>query len=332
MSDDLVTTVIPTYNYGRFVTEAVESALAQTYRRQEILVVDDGSTDDTRERLRPYQGRIRYLYQRNQGLSAARNTGIRAARGEFIALLDSDDIWHPQKLELQMQYVVRHPEVGLLATDCLWDLDEGWPPLDGASFLMAHPVALEELVVRTPFGPSGVLVRKECFQMAGGFDTELRSVEDRDMWIRIARHFPVAQLRVPLWWLRVHGGSMSTVAARMEENELKVLRKAFSSGPLRRRLLLRQKAFSYAAFSSAFMHDAAGMRVRALAKLLRSLLLWPIPYRRREVEMDLVRPKMLIMILWRLLQGARMVRRPLRTSNAGHDRRGLAASSPGPAS
>ena len=110
MSMDLVTAVIATYNYGRFVTQAVESVLAQTYGNLEVIVVDDGSDDDTRELLAPYTDRIRYIYQKNQSVAAARNTGIRAASGDLIAFLDADDIWHPQKIEVQMRYLADHPE------------------------------------------------------------------------------------------------------------------------------------------------------------------------------------------------------------------------------
>src|SRR5487761_1421423 len=98
----LVTAIIPAYNYGPLVVEAVESACAQTYPRMEVIVVDDGSTDDTQGRLRPYLDRIRYIRQENRGLSAARNTGIQAAQGEWNALLDADDVWHPQKTAVQI--------------------------------------------------------------------------------------------------------------------------------------------------------------------------------------------------------------------------------------
>jgi glycosyltransferase involved in cell wall biosynthesis len=157
----LVSVVIPTYNYARFVSEAVDSVLAQTYPSLEVVVVDDGSTDDTREVLARYGDRIRYIYQPNAGLPAARNTGIKAARGEFIGLLDSDDVFHPRKFELQMRYMLAHPEVGMLATDNFTGQSPCWedPPADPA----VEPVPVEAIVTRSRFGVCGVVIRRECF-------------------------------------------------------------------------------------------------------------------------------------------------------------------------
>src|SRR5437867_1708261 len=112
-----VSIVIPTYNYGRYVVEAVESVLNQSFQDREVIVVDDGSTDDTRERLERFRGRIRYIYQRNKGLPAARNTGIRAARGAYVAFLDSDDLWLPEKLALQVPILDTRQQVGMVYTD-----------------------------------------------------------------------------------------------------------------------------------------------------------------------------------------------------------------------
>ncbi len=106
-----VSVVIPTYNAASWIAETLESVLAQTVQPAEIIVVDDGSTDDTAVVLDPYQNRIRHICQDNAGVSAARNRAIEAANGEFIAFLDSDDIWHPQKLEYQMD-VFAHPRAG----------------------------------------------------------------------------------------------------------------------------------------------------------------------------------------------------------------------------
>src|SRR5713101_4423986 len=228
MSKDLVTAVIATYNYGRFVTQAVESVLAQTYGNIEIIVVDDGSDDDTREQLAPYADRIRYIYQENQSVAAARNTGIRAAASDLIAFLDADDVWHPHKLELQMGCLANHPEAGIVAVDRLAEGAMSWPLLNGS--MKARPITVEELVLRPLFAPSGVLVRKQCFEVAGFFDPNLRNAEDYDMWIRIACRYPIVKLEVPLWWYRVHGANKSHVPARQEAAALRVLAKAFAKG------------------------------------------------------------------------------------------------------
>jgi glycosyltransferase involved in cell wall biosynthesis len=302
MSNELITAVIATYNYGRFVTHAVESVLAQTYSNVEIVVVDDGSTDDTRERLEPYLDRLRYIHQDNQSVAAARNTGIRAAQGRLIAFLDADDLWHPHKLEVQMRYLSAHPAVGLVAVDRLAENAASWPPLEEYADPQARPLSVDELIIRPYFAPSGVLVRKECFAKAGLFDTSLRNAEDYDMWIRIAASFPVVKLEAPLWWYRIHGANKSYVPARQEAAGLRVLDKTFAStGPLHTRSLLKRKAYSYAAYAAAQNFSSVGREFPALTRLLRSLWLWPLPYERQEVTTTLARPKKLIVTLLRLL-------------------------------
>ncbi|MGH7223718.1 MAG: glycosyltransferase family 2 protein [Gemmataceae bacterium] len=300
---ELVSVVIPTYNYGRFVTEAVASVLAQTYREVEVIVVDDGSTDNTRERLAPFMDRIRYIHQANQGLSAARNAGIQAARGRWVALLDSDDAWHPRKLEMQLAYLDTHVDVALLGTASTFDFGTSWPDIDPLADRTAVPVTLADVVFTTHFAPSSVVMRKECFERVGLFDPELRSAEDRDMWIRVACHYQMARLDLPLCGYRFHGSNMVTVADRMEVNELKMLRKAFAGiSLLRRRRLLRFKTFSYAYYNATYRYSASRKWLKALDRFLRSFALWPMPYRRGEVDRSLARPRMLVVLLLRMLR------------------------------
>jgi glycosyltransferase involved in cell wall biosynthesis len=302
MLDELVSVVIPTFNYRQFVTEAVDSALGQTYPNCEIIVVDDGSTDGSAEALTRYKDRIRYIYQKNQGLSAARNTGIVAARGRWIALLDSDDLWHPQKLEMQMRYLFRHPEVGLLGAQPALDISHGWPALNPQRCQSGIPVTLEQLVIRSRFGPSSVVIRKQCFERVGLFDPELRSCEDRDMWIRIAAHFPVVKLPERLWWYRVHSASMHKAAARMEEYEFRVLAKTMARlGPARLHPRIRRKAIGFAYFAAAIRYEEAGRHWHSLLRLARSLVKWPLRYRPGEVRRPLERLRMLAVVLLRLL-------------------------------
>jgi glycosyltransferase involved in cell wall biosynthesis len=299
---ELFSVVIPTYNYGRFVTEAVASALAQTHPAVEVIVIDDGSTDDTRQRLAPFMDRIRYIFQANQGLSAARNTGIREARGDWIALLDSDDVWHPRKLELQARCLADHPDVALLGTGQAAAIESGWPAVDVAGDLPMRRVSLRDLVLAAPFGPSSVVIRKKCFDRAGLFDPGLRSAEDRDMWVRIAAHYPAAHLPLPLFWYRLHGSNMSAVAVTMEANEFKVLRRAFAEQPaLRRRWLFRLLTFSRAYFDAAKRYRAARHWFTALGRFVQSFCLWPLPYPRKIVDCPLARPKMLAVLLLRML-------------------------------
>jgi glycosyltransferase involved in cell wall biosynthesis len=278
----LVSAVIPTYNYGRFVCAAVDSALAQTYQPLEIIVVDDGSTDDTRERLSRYGDRIRYIYQQNKHLSAARNTGIAAARGQYIALLDSDDVWAPQKIAAQMELFTRFPEAGLVAT-ARFNIDPDNRRL-GESGIESSPTGYVELTVRdlleySAFAPSAALIRKVCLDAVGPFDETLRSVEDLDMWLRLAQRYRVLKLTAPLTGFRVHPGSMSTHAEPMLRNHLKVLDKVFAGaedGRLRR--LAEARLYREVAWMRYTSGDARG----AVRDLWRSVRLWPWALRNKE--------------------------------------------------
>jgi glycosyltransferase involved in cell wall biosynthesis len=276
VTDPLVSIVIPTYNYGHYVIEAVESALAQTYSAIEIIVVDDGSTDDTRQRLAHYSDRIRYIHQENKGLSAARNTGIAAAKGEYIAFLDSDDAFHPRKTEIQMFHLTHDSDVCMIGTGMFSDEPRVWADYTSGTATM-HDVSLEELIMASRFAPSSVVARRECFESAGTFDTNLRSVEDRDMWIRIAARYRIGMIDQALTWYRVTPGSMSRNPERMEQCEDGVLKRAFATLPqLKGRWLLRRKALSMAAFSAAIMYREAGRTTKALARCFRSLIKWPL--------------------------------------------------------
>jgi glycosyltransferase involved in cell wall biosynthesis len=301
MSKLSVSVVIPTYNYGHYVGAAVESVLAQTYQPDEVIVVDDGSTDDTAGRLVPYMSRISYIHQHNQGLPAARNRGIKAARGKYVALLDSDDLWHPRKLESQIQFLHQSPETGLVACEMIRDIERGWPELNGSLSRSPRRFSVEDLLVRSRFGPSSVVVHRDCFDKVGLFDTGLRSAEDRDMWLRIASCFPVVKIDAPLWWYRLHGGNMSSAAVRMEENEMMVLRRTLANMPRSmKNYLLKCKVLGYTLRSAAYRYDMAGQRGRAIARVLQSMALWPFPFRRDEAFTFLERPKMLTLFALRM--------------------------------
>jgi glycosyltransferase involved in cell wall biosynthesis len=210
-----VSAIITSYNYGRFLGAALESVLSQTYPAHEIIVVDDGSTDDTAQVAARYAGRgVRYLYQENRGASAARNLGIRNSSGALIAFLDADDRWLPEKLEKQARHLRAHPEVGFV-TGGEWEVDDSGarPPwlLLRESFdsRTIYPrILIENMVGST----SLVMVRRECLEWVGLFDEKIPLGQDWDLWIRLAKEYPAACLSVPLMKYRRHGASLSAAS------------------------------------------------------------------------------------------------------------------------
>jgi glycosyltransferase involved in cell wall biosynthesis len=190
----MVSVVIPTFNRGAVVVNAVESVLRQTYKNYEIIVVDDGSVDDTAIKLRPYFGRIRYHHQDNQGVSVARNIGIEIAEGEWIANLDSDDTWHQRKLELQLAALAEMgEEVGACFTDCSFvgDPTRVLTAFEEAGFQPCSKTgSLDEparwIVARhTVLWVQSLLVKRLLVVGSEGFDTQLIVGEDTDLFFRL---------------------------------------------------------------------------------------------------------------------------------------------------
>lgn len=215
-NSELVSTIVPTFNRARLVVRAVASALAQTYQNHEVIVVDDGSSDETRSALETAFGnRIRYFYKENAGVSSARNYGLREASGDFLCFLDSDDVWHEQKLELQAACLHEHPDLGLVLTDIEWVDPDGrttriehrraWLPADG--WLLS--AALRE----PAFVPSTVMLRRAVYATVGPFDTTLKTAEDIDFYLRVAKEFQIGLIEKPLTRYMSGHASLSEPAA-----------------------------------------------------------------------------------------------------------------------
>jgi len=276
-----VSVVIPAYNYAHYLAEAVDSVLAQTYAPVELIVVNDGSTDGTRELLAGYGDRIVAIHQGNQGLSAARNTGVRRASHEFVAFLDADDVWEPEKLACQMACFHELPDTyGVVACDRGTMDEHGVRNSTATTFRKfrrpSREIQLRDILLRTQFCPSSALVRKACFADCGEFDTTLRSSEDRDMWLRIAESWQLRLESRVLCYVRKHSSNMSSNAERMDCNMRRVLCAAKARGrsgvssPL---FWARVWAFQH--FQAAWMHWDAKQRGLALWRLLRSFLCLP---------------------------------------------------------
>lgn len=273
----LVSVVIPTFNHAQFVTEAVESALSQTYQPLEVIVVDDGSTDETKSVLAPYVGRIQYVRQENRGLSAARNVGIGRASGEWIALLDADDLWSPHKIQLQVEASRANPELTLIGGR------------GGATDQFSAPVgdlAVREFTVldfltSTPFGPSAAMVRRDLFSTIGCFDEELSPVADRDFWLRAAAASRVGRIEWPCWHYRRSAGQMSRNADYMYFSFQKLVRKFFIQHAAY--AAHRSVAYGFLYRDAAWSYYEQGERIKALGFLFKSAARYPalIPHSKR---------------------------------------------------
>ncbi|UFP96580.1 glycosyltransferase [Gloeobacter morelensis] len=224
-----VSVVIPAFNALRYLPRTVDSALAQSFGDFEVLIVDDESTDGTADWVRTIADRrVRLLEQKNQGAAAARNAGIRQARGEYIAFLDADDLWEPAKLERQVACLDARPEVGVVYT---WVrvIDQDGEPT-GSLYRPGDEGRIWPQLVRVNnIYPSAAMVRRQCFERVGLFDLELRFAEDWEMWLRIAADYAFAVLREPLMRYRRHPQCKSKKSS--EAGLLKVMDKAFERGP-----------------------------------------------------------------------------------------------------
>ncbi|MBI5761260.1 MAG: glycosyltransferase [Planctomycetales bacterium] len=214
-----VSVIIPTFNRAVLVTRAVESVLGQTLPADEVIVIDDGSTDDTRDVLTRFGNRIRYVFQENQGVSAARNRGIEAATGRYIAFLDSDDEWLPLKLERQVAHLESHPEIDFVT--CRDSTDDG--QLKTETYRDPRH-QLRQFLIR-PFysNPSRYLVRRECFEEFGRFDPRFPPAEDLEMWLRLLKagcRFDI--LSEPLMIYHLTPGALSCDPRRAFRGELLV--------------------------------------------------------------------------------------------------------------
>lgn len=187
-AQSLVSIIIPSWNTASYVREAVDSALAQTYPNCEIIVVDDGSTDDTKAVLEPYvrTKKITYIYQANTGLSGARNAGIKASRGEFIALLDSDDIFLPEKIAEQVTYLNEHPacDVSYCNLYHFWDGESALLRLNYEYY--SGDDVLPHLLHMNFIAPLSVVLRRSVIERFGAFDENLKRSEDLEFWLRLA--------------------------------------------------------------------------------------------------------------------------------------------------
>ena len=203
--------IIPTYNSARFLPEAIESVLGQTYKDYEIIVVDDGSTDNTDEIVAPYLDRITFLKVKNGGPSKARNRAIRESSGEYVAFLDADDVWYPEKLERQMKVFSENQRLGLVYSDA--SFDKIYNPKKNRTWFNATRCVktgwvFSELLDNCFIILSSVMVKRDCLEKVGLFDENLKWWEGYDLWIRIAFNNQIGLVNTPLHFRRIHESNL----------------------------------------------------------------------------------------------------------------------------
>jgi glycosyltransferase involved in cell wall biosynthesis len=247
-----VSVIIPAYNAAPYTVEAIESVLNQTFKDFEIIVVDDGSTDNTKELLQPYVDdcRINYIYKENGGASSARNMGIRASKGQYIACLDCDDLWLPEKLEICTEFLENNPKIGLVYTRVFF-IDSHGNNVGTSGGRCKSGMIFEKLIVKNFIMNSTPVVKKECFTKVGLFDESVFHPADWDMWLRISEHYPIIYLDKILTKYRIRESRYFERNIEHAKSEIfRVLEKTFR---LRTYLpkKLKRKAISNVSFESA---------------------------------------------------------------------------------
>jgi glycosyltransferase involved in cell wall biosynthesis len=192
-----VSVIIPTYNRAPFVEEAIRSVLAQDFKDFELVVVDDGSTDGTRQTLKRYADSLSVLHQENRGVSSARNTGIKHSQGAYIAFLDSDDLWLPGKLSTQVAFFEEHSQALICQTEEIW-LRKGVRVNPRKVHKKYSGEIFEHCLSLCRVSPSSAMIRRTLFDEVGLFDEDLPACEDYDLWLRVACRHPIYLIDEPL--------------------------------------------------------------------------------------------------------------------------------------
>jgi len=223
MQPSLVSVIIPGYNGQAFIREAIESALAQTYRPIEILVVDDGSPVSMAEAVSGFGPEVRYLRKENGGTAAARNLGWRSAAGEFIALLDQDDLWLPQKLEKQVPRFGEDPAIGLVAGWMeVFDTRTGEPK---GTYQPPAEMTVHDMLGYNLPPVQTMIFRRSALEAIGGFDETMRGTDDWDVNIRVAAAYRVVSVQEVLGRARMHSEQQGSNGEQMYRNSIRVLEK-----------------------------------------------------------------------------------------------------------
>jgi glycosyltransferase involved in cell wall biosynthesis len=281
MLDARVSVVIPTHNRAPYILQALGSVFAQTLPPDEIVVVDDGSTDETREKLAPFirDQQIRFISQNSSGVSAARNKGALSARCPLIAFLDSDDLFLPTKLEKQIRFFEKNPHLGFVHCWFSKFNDQGDDLGTRNTSVFSgnvYPSILQEWSVLMAM--PCMLVRAEVLKQVGGFDEEMQWAEDLDLWRRIAKNYEIGLVPEPLVRVRVHSASTSFRREKGSSGFQRYLEKAFEEDPkLTWSFKQRAKAKMYAKLGQNLLGNGSLDQMNIVRKYeFQAIQTWPL--------------------------------------------------------
>jgi len=227
MNEALVSVVIPAFNSEQYITECIDSVLIQTYKNIEIIIVNDGSTDNTVNIVNGYnKEKIKLFHQENSGSAAARNHGVEQASGTWIAFIDADDIWLPDKLQKQLEHCSNRD---WSHTDLFFQGGIYPRHTKTTEFTAKHSGSiLKNLLVENSIGTSSVVIKTKIFQELGGFNTNLRALQDWDLWLRVAEKHQACYFDEPLVYYRVHSSSISRNVRKTLPYHLSLINQVFS--------------------------------------------------------------------------------------------------------
>lgn len=291
----LVSIIIPAYNSSATIGETLSSLAEQTFRDFEVIVVDDGSTDDTAALVECDFPSVHVIRQANGGPAAARNTGVDQATGEWIAFLDADDAWLPWRLSLQVDFASVNPTIDLwcgVGADFETPLkifEQQLAPLPSTRDLNTLPLGrkeflwsltLHDLRFTNPIATSTVLIRKHVFTEVGGFDTRFRGPEDYDLWIRVLAQYSAVKINLPVSRYRQHEAGLSQDERKFLPEVLKVIDRAYGKDGALHAFgwIGKRQAIAYQMVGMAWVAQVSSRRYSALKLLIRSFLLWPLKF------------------------------------------------------
>ena len=225
----LVSAIIPAFNAEPFIKAAIDSVLAQTWQPMECIVVDDGSTDGTADRVMQYGDKVQLLRKPNGGVATARNLGVAHARGEFVAFLDADDVWLPEKIAKQVSLFNARPELGMVYSGVIV-ADAALNPIGALDAVSGERALFNTLTQTAPGVPVTMtgMLRRDVYLSAGGFDEQFRKSADLDFVCRVAMQYPIAPVSEPLAIYRQHEGQMHLNLKTMERDMLRIFDKLFA--------------------------------------------------------------------------------------------------------